>query len=165
MIATTKPLLDLTAEDLMSRDVIAISRHTSLREAAHTLAQANVSGAPVTDERGRCVGVLSSTDLVRWLDGPEQAIRRRFTSTRCFCSDWEVMEFEALPDEAVGRYMTADPVTTRPDARLGELARRMLDAHIHRLFVLDEEGRPVGIVSTTDVLAAVAHEALVAGQF
>jgi CBS domain-containing membrane protein len=164
MTATTKSLLDLTAADLMSRDVITIPQHTSLRAAAHTLARANVSGAPVTDATGRCIGVLSATDLVRWLDGPEQAARRRFSSTRCFCSDWEVIEFETLPEEAVSRYMTADPVTARPEVRLGELARRMLDAHIHRLIVLDERGRPIGIVSTTDVLAAVAREALVAGQ-
>src|SRR5262245_48708625 len=112
----TRPLLELTAEDLMSREVIAIPRHTSLRAAAHTLARANVSGAPVIDETGRCVGVLSSTDLVRWLDQPEHAVKRRFSTSRCFCSDWEVVEFETLPEDAVGRYMTADPVTARPDA-------------------------------------------------
>jgi hypothetical protein len=31
----------------------------------------------------------------------------------------------------------------------------MLDAHIHRLFVLDEKGRPAGVIATTDLLAAV----------
>jgi CBS-domain-containing membrane protein len=35
----------------------------------------------------------------------------------------------------------------------------MLDAPIHRVLVVDERGRPVGIVSSTDVLAAVAHYA------
>jgi CBS domain-containing protein len=55
--------------------------------------------------------------------------------------------------------MTADPVTARADVRVGELARLMLDAHVHRVIIADPTGRPVGIVSTTDVLAAVAREA------
>jgi CBS-domain-containing membrane protein len=35
----------------------------------------------------------------------------------------------------------------------------MIDAHIHRVVVIDEEGKPIGIVSATDVLAVVAREA------
>ena len=47
----------------------------------------------------------------------------------------------------------------RQGAALGirELAHRMLDAHIHRIVIVDEHGHPVGIVSSTDVLAAVAR--------
>jgi CBS domain-containing protein len=41
-----------------------------------------------------------------------------------------------------------------------ELARAMLDAHIHRVIVVDELQRPIGIVSTTDILAAVANRDL-----
>jgi CBS-domain-containing membrane protein len=55
--------------------------------------------------------------------------------------------------------MTADPVTATPETPVGALARRMLDAHVHRLIIVDTAGRPVGIVSSTDVLAAVAREA------
>jgi CBS domain-containing protein len=51
--------------------------------------------------------------------------------------------------------MTTDLVSVTPQTRIGELARQMLDAHIHRLFVLDEKGRPAGVIATTDVLAAV----------
>jgi CBS-domain-containing membrane protein len=58
MATLETPLLQLTAEDLMSRDVLVIPQRTTLRYAAHLLAQAAVSGAPVVDEEGRCVGVL-----------------------------------------------------------------------------------------------------------
>jgi CBS-domain-containing membrane protein len=161
MMTTARRLLDLTAADLMSRDVVTIPRQMSLRAAAHTLARAHVSGAPVTDEDGRCVGVLSATDLVRWLDQGERSAKRSFQASRCFCSDWsdwEVVEFEALPADAVSRYMTTDLVTAKPGTRIGLLARWMLDAHVHRVIVTDESGRPVGVVSTTDVLAALARE-------
>ena len=66
MLTTTKSLLDLTAFDLMSRNVVTIPRQMSLHAAAHMLAQAEISGAPVVDEHGRCVGMLSSTDVMRW---------------------------------------------------------------------------------------------------
>jgi hypothetical protein len=46
-----------------------------------------------------------------------------------------------------------------PQTPIGELARLMLDAHIHRIMVRDENNRPIGIVSSTDILAAVARAA------
>jgi CBS domain-containing protein len=48
-------------------------------------------------------------------------------------------------------------VFVSPATRIGELAQRMLDAHIHRAIVVDRNQKPVGIVSTTDILAAVAR--------
>ena len=62
------------------------------------------------------------------------------------------------PDQ-VGQYMTQDPVTVPPDSPIGDLARMMTDVHIHRVIVVDAEGRPVGVVSSTDVLAALAGAA------
>jgi predicted transcriptional regulator len=42
---------------------------------------------------------------------------------------------------------------------IGDLARMMIDAHIHRLIVVDDAGRPAGVVSSTDLLAALAAAA------
>ncbi len=70
--------------------------------------------------------------------------------------DWQDVVKE-LPDSAVRRYMTSDFVTVGLRAPLTELARTMVDAHVHRLVVVDRQHRPIGIVSCTDVLAVVAH--------
>jgi CBS-domain-containing membrane protein len=158
MVTSCKRLLELTAKDLMSRHVVTIARGMSLRAAAHRLAEAGVSGAPVTDEHGRCIGVLSTTDLVRWMDRGVEAASCAFGMPGGVCTDWQVIDLAELPSEEVGRDMTADVVTAPADTRIGELARAMLDAHIHRVIITDTLGRPVGIVSTTDVLAAVAAE-------
>ena len=152
----TKSPLDLTAADVMSRDVLVIPRHMSLRAAAHLLAKSRVSGAPVTDELGRCVGVLSRTDLIRWMDrGVGTATR--VAEAACVCSDWQMLELEQVPEDEVRQYMTTDLVTADPEARLGHLARCMIDAHIHRVVILDRQQRPVGIVTGGDILAAVAQ--------
>jgi CBS domain-containing protein len=156
MVAATTPLLALTARDLMSRDVVVIPLEMSLRSAAHLLSRARISGAPVVDAAGRCVGVLSATDFLRCAEeGEQNALRPRTRPT--YCSDWQVPEEEALPSESVSAYMTSDPVLVRPDLSLGELSRSMLDAHIHRVIVANADGRPLGIVSSTDILAAVAQ--------
>jgi CBS domain-containing membrane protein len=152
MTVLDKPLHTLTAEDLMSREVVAIPMGMSLRGAALRLIHAHVSGAPVVDDAGRCVGVLSTADFLK-LAGNQ---RRNESGSSCVCCDWQVMELQAVPEDAVRNYMTADLVAARADMSLSELARCMLDAHIHRVIVVDDERRPIGVVSTTDILATVA---------
>jgi CBS domain-containing protein len=67
-----------------------------------------------------------------------------------------MVELEGLPAEDVRHYMTCEPVTVRPDTSIGEVARRMLDARVRRVVVTDPAGVPVGIVSVSDIVAAVA---------
>jgi len=158
MRLSTKSFASLTAADLMSREVTAISRHLSLRSAAHLLSQAHVSGAPVIDAIGSCVGVISATDFVHWAEGC-RPVRTDAAHSECACSDWQVFDSDELPPEEVGNFMTPDPVTTLPATHIGELARMMIDAHIHRIIIVDERNCPVGVVSSTDILAAVASAA------
>ena len=117
------------------------------------LTTARVSGAPVVDETGRCVGVLSTTDFLK-LARLERRPGPFAPQVEC---DWQVPDLDEVPDDGVRTLMTPDPVTVSRQTLLGDLARRMLDAHIHRVIVDDGKGRPIGVVSTTDVLAAVAR--------
>jgi CBS domain-containing protein len=71
-------------------------------------------------------------------------------------SDWQQVT-KNLPASAVQRYMTTDVVTVGPQTPLSELARTMIDAHIHRVIVVDDQHKPIGIVSSTDLLAALAY--------
>ncbi len=157
MHTLTKPLHDLTAGDLMTSVVVSLPRHLSLAKAANLLAHAQVTGAPVIDEAGACIGVISGSDFIRWarhhrvedLDEPQGL---------CVCSDWQLVETdeEEAPHDVVGRYMTPDPIMAHQETTIQELARMMLAAHIHRIIIVDEEDRPIGIVSSTDILVAVA---------
>lgn len=157
----TQTLFDLTAADLMSREVITVPQDLPLPDAARVLAEAQVGGAPVVDADGQCVGVFSTADLVRQAERAKRASRKAPPIPGCVCSEWEVVEhdWETLPAESVSWYMTPDPVLVSPEAPIGELARMMADAHIHRLIVAGPDRRPTGIVSSTDVLAALARAA------
>jgi CBS domain-containing protein len=164
--ATVQPasesFLALTAADLMSAPVIAISQDTSLREAATLLCRSRVSGAPVVDAGGRCVGVLSSTDFITWVEmGGEAGAECKPTN---FIAPWgELINIDDSADTEIRHYMTAQPVTAAPKTPVGELAQIMVDAHIHRVLVVDGD-RPSGIVTSTDVLNAVARASRAASQ-
>ncbi|MBI1917430.1 MAG: CBS domain-containing protein [Planctomycetes bacterium] len=156
MIMTIKDLSDLTARDVMSREVVSIPEKMSLRRAARLLLDAQVSGAPVVDEGGRCTGVLSTTDFMRWVE-KEHGCPGKSCVGSDFLPEWQLDGLDAVPTDAVRTLMTPDPVMASPEARIGELARMMLDAHVHRVIIVDEARRPVGIVSSIDLLAAVAR--------
>jgi CBS domain-containing protein len=204
MFSKRKPLPALTAGDVMSKPVEVIRLGTPLPSAAHLLRQAGVSGAPVVDEAGRCVGILSASDFLRWAarQGPGggaapslhtcryQKDERRASGEPgavcllaqggcalqapdrtaggeekpfcllpdCILFDWQQVVEGPAPGDAVEQYMTRDVVTVAPEVPLTRVARLMIDADIHRVVVDDELGRPLGIVSGTDVLAAVAAE-------
>jgi CBS domain-containing protein len=151
-----KPFLSLTARDLMSPEVISLPAAMSLRFAARRLSSARITGAPVVDGEGRCVGVLSATDFLRWADAPDAGHQPDAAEAECVCA-WAIAKVADLPEDCVARYMTADVASVAPCTLLAEVARRMLDAGVHRLLVLDENRRPVGVVTGTDVLGAVAQ--------
>jgi CBS-domain-containing membrane protein len=202
MSATLIPLLDLTAGDLMSRDVIGLSADMHLCEAAELLLQNHIGGAPVVDSSGKCIGVLSAVDILRLSDtralttaslprscsfqakvrtaegreviqctlppgvcpiqgkqtGPDGRDITVCREPHCVLADWQVVDVERLPNDAVRRFMTANPVTAGTAAAISILARMMIDAHIHRIIIVDREGKPIGVVSSSDLLAALARE-------
>jgi CBS-domain-containing membrane protein len=65
---------------------------------------------------------------------------------------------EPSPFGALSCYVTTDAITVRPAVLLLELVRQLVDARADRLAVLDEFDRPIGMVSATEALNAVAKE-------
>jgi CBS domain-containing protein len=158
MQATTKPFLALTASDLMVSPVVTIPPEMSLREAASLLSRSNISGAPVVDREGQCLGVLSSSDFITWAEEADEPGREGEIIS--FIAPWgEVINIDDSPNNEIRRYMTARPVTVAPDTSIGDLAQKMVDHHIHRVLVVVDQNRPCGIVTSTDVLTAVADAA------
>jgi CBS domain-containing protein len=79
--------------------------------------------------------------------------------SHCVLMDWQVTPPDHLAAEEVRQFMTADPVCVPPETAIGTIARMLIDAHIHRVIVVDPDGKPVGIVTSTDLLAALVHAA------
>jgi CBS-domain-containing membrane protein len=160
-------LSETTASDIMVRDVITFDRDQTLAAAADLLLREQITGAPVVDADGTCVGVLSVSDVT----GAEEKVadeRRKVAESSLFHSHLalpasvyaaklaEVRDKIApAAEQPVERFMTSDLVSVREVTPLETVVQRMVDAHVHRVVVLDADHRLKGIVSTTDVLAAL----------
>jgi CBS-domain-containing membrane protein len=151
-----KSLRELTAGDIMKQPVVTIPQELSVRMAAGLLQREQITGAAVIDANGCCVGVLSATDFMRLAERGRTASTRACPEEPCF-SDWQVIDVETLPRDEVRSHMSRDVVTASASTPIAELSRMMLDAHIHRVFVVDQARRPVGVVSSMDIIAAVAN--------
>ena len=101
---------------------------TTITQAAQAMADAGVSSLLVMDG-DHLVGILTDRDL-----------RRR------------VLAAGVPPDRPVSEVMTPDPVTVRASALALEVMLEMTGRNIHHLPVLDEAGRVVGLVTTTDLV-------------
>jgi CBS domain-containing protein len=137
MIATDT---DLRVGDLMTLDPVTIRMDATLEDAEAVLRDFRITGLPVVDEQGRLVGVISQTDLLYLaLPTVRQLIRHHESGIR------------------IGEVMSVPAVTVDVGATLGEAARMMHRNHLHRLVVVDAEGRPVGVLSSMDYVALAAE--------
>jgi hypothetical protein len=110
----------------MSTPLITLSPGSSFREAIHLFTGKHIHGAPVMDA-GKLVGIVTLTDIAHGLD-------------------------EKLPlDTPVSRVMTSDVVFADAGTKLYEVVRRFAEQEIGRLIIV-EEGKPVGILTQSDVL-------------
>jgi CBS domain-containing protein len=130
-----------TVGDLMAVDPIVMGANMPLDEAAELLDRHGISGAPVVDAAGSLVGVLSQTDLIR------------ARSTEYLWANW--------PGLAVRHLMTTPAVTVERSTPIVIAAARMERHRIHRLVVVadDDKTLPIGVLSTTDVVHAIAEHA------
>lgn len=136
----------LKLSEIMTTDVTAASPDLTLREAMELLSSQHISGAPVMVGQ-KVVGVFSATDLLTFLvdlDGAEASVE--FTKRRR----------TPLEEVTVSEVMTRTVHSLPPDCFVDKAAEYMRDASIHRVLVMDGD-RLLGIVSTTDVAAAVAE--------
>ncbi len=156
MYKFTNSLQHLRAADLMKQPVQTIPQEMSLAAAGGILQREHISGAAVIDSAGRCVGVISTTDFLSAASRDQKGRVAHGAEEPCF-SEWQVFDVESLPADEVRNHMSRDVVTVTPTTPIADVARMMLDAHIHRVFVVDDQRRPVGIVSSTDIVAAVAY--------
>lgn len=167
--------------DIMKTDVVTVTPDTTARELARILEEEGVSGVPVRGPNGSVIGVVSATDLIRlaaedggdvtaWeLDDDVQPDETENESAAwAYFQDVEppprfvdagATHGPDLDDWTVRSIMTPAPFNVTPDTPVSELARLLLRNRIHRALVI-EAGRLAGIVTTVDVLRAVARSSL-----
>ena len=147
----------MLVRQVMTTDVLTLRPDDTVEDATRRLLDRDVDGAPVVDEGGRVVGLLSSDDLL-----VQETQLHYPTVFSLFGAYLELpsshRKFEAELRRAVGAVvrdvMATDPVTCAEDDTLERAATLMHERHVSRLPVVTD-GRLVGIVARGDLLRAL----------
>ncbi|MFD0368007.1 CBS domain-containing protein [Streptomyces sp. NPDC127114] len=120
-----------TVDDVMTHAVISARLDAPVKEIVRSMRRWGVSAVPVLSAEGRVVGVVSEADILGKVPGENQDSVRSVTA---------------------GSLMSAPAVTVPRGATIAGAARLMGRGSLKRLPVVDEGGRPVGVVSRGDLL-------------
>jgi CBS domain-containing protein len=147
-----------TVADIMERDPVTVTPEDTVETLLRTLREHELPGVPVVNGGGRCVGIVTESDLV--LVDEEEDLRLPlhidlFGGT-IFLG--RLKPFEDRVKKAIAStvadMMTDDPTTVAPDTDLHEAAR-LIAEHRHNRLPVVEHGRLVGVVTRLDVLEAL----------
>jgi CBS domain-containing protein len=143
-----------TAADLMTPNPLSLRDDATLREAIAFLIDRGISGAPVIDEAGRPVGVLSQSDIlvhdrenVEHFAAPEHETGRPLPPSR-----WEEFQIERVDTTLVRDLMTPAVFSIAAGAPAVTVIEELRELNVHRLFVIDADGALIGVISALDVL-------------
>jgi predicted transcriptional regulator len=153
----TKPALvlpDLTAEELMTPNPLSLQDTLSIREAIAFLIDRAISGAPVIDESGRPIGVLSQSDiLVHDREKVEHIAPMEYESGAPLPQSFRrQFQIEKVDRTRVRDLMTPVVFSVGLHTPARKVAQQMCELNVHRLFVVDRNGILVGVISALDVL-------------
>jgi predicted transcriptional regulator len=143
-----------TAADLMTPNPLSLRDNATLREAVAFLIDRGISGAPVIDEAGRPVGVLSQTDILihdrQKVDYVEPAEHE--SGAPLPRGVWKDFQIERVDTTTVSQVMTPAVFSVALHAPAAMAIEEMCALNVHRLFVIDGNGVLVGVISALDVL-------------
>ena len=146
--------MELTARDVMTKDVVTIPETASLREAAHILVEHRISGAPVVDESGNVVGMLSEADILDEKKREAALPRVALFGVSIVPEDSLRRAYEEGMSLQVKDVMTKRVISVEEDTPLKEIARLMVRHKVNR-FPVVKERKLVGIVARDDILRAL----------
>lgn len=158
-----------TAADIMTKKLITVSPTMDLQVLASILEKRKISGCPVIDEEGVVLGVVSKTDLTRARAQGDNLMDVFYRAATGMVggdamlddeyapwSEGEAIETIQLGELCVADVMNRNVFSVEAGDMVSKVAQQMLEHKVHRFLVTDT-GRFVGIVSSTDLLRALAE--------
>lgn len=150
-------MTERTARDIMTSPAVTVSRTTSLEEAADTMLDREVGSLVVVEESGKAVGIVTDSDFSA---RPASIPFSTFRSRELLAQWLGKQNAEEIYDEA--RELNVEEIMTTPlhsvelSGSLDRVLEIMLDQDVKHVPVLDEGGRPVGMVARHDLLKMLA---------
>jgi CBS domain-containing membrane protein len=116
---------------IMSKDVVALAFDTAIGEALHRMHHHKLHTLPVLNAARQVIGIVSQSDFLN------------------------LREHEGQNFEVVGQMMTTRVKSVRASTPVTELVPLMSDGGLHLLPVVDDDERFVGVVTQSDLVAAL----------
>jgi CBS domain-containing membrane protein len=144
---------ELRISDIMTRSVLTVSYGTSIEEAWTLMHRHRIKALPVVDTRARVIGIVTLADFLRQADldlheGWSTRLRQVLRRTR---------RVHTTKPEAVGQIMSRHVRVASADRPVAELVPMFAGTGHHHIPVVGENARLVGIVTQTDLVAALVH--------
>ena len=159
-----RKLGELSVNDYMTSQAITVFRTDRLTDAIRIMDEEELSALPVLNEKNQLVGILSTSDLIEITHEIQADIGALAYVTEKTQDFLIKLLMEQGDHTMVGDVMTSPVESVAVHANLVVAARKLVDQSYHHLPVLNEEGKLVGIVSTTDFVRAIAdYGAMAAG--
>ncbi|MGI9519200.1 MAG: CBS domain-containing protein [Pirellulaceae bacterium] len=152
-----KQIGEMLVSDYMTANVISVDDSAKLTAAIRCMDDEGLQVLPVLDEQGNVVGMLSTADLIQItheIQADLSALNHVNESTKQFLIQ---MLVDAGDTTYVRDVMTSPVETIKPCDNLVIAAKILSGRHYRHLPVIDEEGKPVGILSTSDFVRVVAE--------
>jgi CBS domain-containing membrane protein len=142
---------EITCADIMSRDLVTVEYGTELEEAWSLLRKHKVKALPVVDRARRVIGIVTFVDFMKnanldVYEGFDAKLRHFIRRTPGLHAD---------KPEVVGQIMTRHVRTVRHDMHIVELVPLLSDMGLHHVPVLDDERRLAGMITQSDLIAAL----------
>lgn len=167
---TSKTIAEsVTAATIMSRNLLTVSPTDKLAEALQMMVENHVTGLPVVDGKGCCLGVISATDILTYEQShADEAEEANAEQSRYFDQEtgrWESLRAASFALEHFGHVpvnevMNTNVISVSSDAHVDDIARLMVDQEIHRVIVVDRTRHLLGAISAIDIVRLVADGTL-----
>jgi CBS domain-containing protein len=146
-------LPDVVVSEVMRREVVTVHPDSAITEVVQLLLDKDFTALAVVDDDNKVVGMISDNDLLR-----RGGIKVRLSLQRAADPDFvqELQRELTDPGRKVSEVMTREVVTVAPDTVLGKAAKLMVEKHLKRLPVVDQEGKLAGILGRLDILNTIA---------
>lgn len=142
----------------MSTPVLSARKGSPLQEAVQLMSEHHISGLAVLDDEGALVGELTEKDLMVRESGFQPGPYVMLLDAVIYLRNplnWD-KEVHQVLGSTVGEVMSPHPHTCSADLPLPAAARLLHEGSTQRLFVVDAERRPVGVLTRGDVVRALA---------
>ena len=148
-------IYEKTVREVMTKHVATIRTQETVHDAIRLMAENRLSALPVVDQAGRCVGVVSQSDLIALAS--EADSEERSTTSGGSLTDliFGRVPLDEITDERIEDVMSTDVVAAAPDELLTAVTDKLLKYEVHHIPVCNDGNLLVGIVSTMDILRAL----------